>query len=69
MPCFAGRKNRRDCGLVIGEAGIEFRHDQPNNTYNIIRVIHYFANRQYVLILHKHLYISCSLSCISAVLK
>jgi len=68
MPCIPGRKGRRESGLEIGEAGIGVRHDQPNITYNIIRVIHNLWTDN-VLILHKYFVISCTICCTSAVLK
>ena len=41
IPCIAGRKRRKECGLVNGEAGIGVPHDQSSNIYiSVTRVIH-----------------------------
>ena len=43
MPFIYGRKRRRYCGMVGGEAGIWAPHDQSIYIYIINSVIHYLS--------------------------
>jgi hypothetical protein len=69
MPCIPRRKDRKECDLVIGEAGTGVPHDHPSDKYSSDTDYPLLADRIYVLILHKYFEISRLPPCISAVLK
>ena len=69
MPRIPRRKGRRDCSLVIVEAGIVVPHHQPSYIYRSGTDKPLLVDRKFMLILHKHFGNSLSFAFISAVLK
>jgi len=69
MPYIPRKKDRKECGLVIGEAGTGVPHNHPSDKYSSDTDYPILVDRNYVLILHKYFEISRSIPCISAVIK
>jgi hypothetical protein len=73
MPCTPGRKRRRECCLLIGEAGIGVPHDQP--LYMCVCVCDSdtdnpsLVDRKNAFILHKYFEIISSYHFLSVVPK